>query len=211
MTSPPGPGKSLASRTWFALHCLPRDEKGRPPSYRSLELNYDLPRSVLSRLFSDDRKTVDASTLGKLAKAFRVSPEWLLDGEGSDPVPTGPVMPWMRFYVSDEIRDGTLPDDEGQLVPLPTLLHDLGLIVAAMDALLQRGDLEGLRSLQRSLRLLNTNLPRSIGQAVLEAHRKADSDTTALDDALKTAGVTREQFVELVKRIMPEAFKNARE
>lgn len=87
------PVSDLADRAWLAYHSLPRDEKGRPPSRRKVEQSNELPPSVLSKLFTGERKSVDASTLFKLAKAFGVSATWLQTGEGDPPLPTGRVPP----------------------------------------------------------------------------------------------------------------------
>ena len=85
--------ESLANRVWLAYHSLPRDAKGRPPSRRHVEIENDLPRSILSKLFTDERQTVEAATVVKLSRALAVTADWLLSGVGEPPQPTGPVPP----------------------------------------------------------------------------------------------------------------------
>ncbi|WP_437591521.1 hypothetical protein [Sorangium sp. So ce1000] len=90
-------GDALVDRAWWALHCLPRDKKGKPPSYRSLEVQYKLPLAILSKLFSGERHAVEERTLPKLASALRVTPDWLLTGKGERPHPTGDVPSRVAF------------------------------------------------------------------------------------------------------------------
>jgi hypothetical protein len=85
--------ESFANRVWLAYHSLPRDAKGRPPSRRQVELENDLPRSILSKLFTDERQTVEGATVVKLSRALAVTADWLLSGAGEPPRPTGPVPP----------------------------------------------------------------------------------------------------------------------
>ena len=85
--------ESFANRVWLAYHSLPRDAKGRPPSRRQVELENDLPRSILSKLFTAERQTVEGATVVKLSRALAVTADWLLSGVGEPPRPTGPVPP----------------------------------------------------------------------------------------------------------------------
>jgi DNA-binding Xre family transcriptional regulator len=81
-SEPPIAPQTLADRAWVAYHALPRDERGRLPSYRSLELAHGLPLAVLSKLFNGERTTVESDTLAKLATALAVSPGWLASSAG---------------------------------------------------------------------------------------------------------------------------------
>ena len=85
---------TLADRVWFAYHCLPRDAKGNPPSYVSLERPWKLPNGTLSRVVYAERKDLRGMTLGLIAKALNVKLDWLMNGGRVDrPVPTGTVPP----------------------------------------------------------------------------------------------------------------------
>jgi hypothetical protein len=92
-TDEPQALETLADRVWYALHCMPRNAAGKPPSWRSFEANNDLPHAVLSKLFNGERTWVQPSTLTKMAAAFGVSMEWLASGVGSPPTPTGRIPP----------------------------------------------------------------------------------------------------------------------
>ncbi len=91
--SAPPPVNDLADRVWLAYHALPRDAKGRPPSRRKVEIENNLPRSIFSKLFTDERGSIGGASTVKLAKALAVSTDWLLTGEGTGPTPTGHVPP----------------------------------------------------------------------------------------------------------------------
>lgn len=82
---------SLADRVWFALHCLPRDAKGRPPASTVLEASQGLARGLIGKLTGERQRELRGPTLMRLAQALQVSTEWLLEGRGPIPVPTGPV------------------------------------------------------------------------------------------------------------------------
>lgn len=93
---------TLADRVWFAYHCLPRDSKGTPPSYVSVERPWKLPNNTLSRIISSERKDLRGKTLGLIAKALNVKLEWLMNGGEDGPLPTGIVPPrpgtsWQRY------------------------------------------------------------------------------------------------------------------
>lgn len=92
------PLETINDRAWYAWQCLPRKRTkkgalGKPPSYRSLERDYDISPATLSKLFSGDRKTVELGTIPKLAAALRVTERWLMHGEGQPPELTGPYKP----------------------------------------------------------------------------------------------------------------------
>lgn len=93
------PLDNLPDHVWWAWHCLPRDKRGRPPSWRSLEHIYQLSPATFSKLCSGERKSVDSPTLIKLAEALRVTPTWLERG-GYDDAPqlTGPIEPRPERY-----------------------------------------------------------------------------------------------------------------
>lgn len=79
----------IADRVWLALHALPRDERGKPPSLRSLADKGGFDASALTKLFKEER-TPQAQMTG-IAEALGVSLDWLLRGIGASPKPTGPV------------------------------------------------------------------------------------------------------------------------
>lgn len=79
----PPPG--LAVRVWGAWHALPRSKNGKPPSWRKLEREHDLPDGVIGTVVSGRRRTVEANTAVRLARAFNVSLDWLLFGTGAAP------------------------------------------------------------------------------------------------------------------------------
>jgi hypothetical protein len=84
---------TLADRVWFAYNCLPRDAKGNPPSYVSLERPLKLPNGTFSRLISRTREDPRGTTLDAIAKTLHLSLDWLLHGGDDGPVPTGIVPP----------------------------------------------------------------------------------------------------------------------
>jgi hypothetical protein len=102
----------FAERAWLAWHSLPRDENGKPPTRRSLEVNYGLSQAVVSRLFGGYIKTVEAQTLIKLARALHVDPTWLATGVAKAPTPTGPMVPLPGSY------------DPASFIPEPTIEFD---------------------------------------------------------------------------------------
>lgn len=90
---------TFVERAWYALHCLPRGAKERPPSYKSLEASVDLHQAAFSTLFGGNSKGEPRGPkLKKFAKALAVSADWLLSGEGKAPVLTGPFRPLGATY-----------------------------------------------------------------------------------------------------------------
>lgn len=87
------PLESLNDRVWYAWNCLPRIDRGKPPSWKSLEKKFEISGATFSKLVSGERSTVDADTLTKLARALEVTVAWLASGEGEPPKPTGPIKP----------------------------------------------------------------------------------------------------------------------
>ena len=89
---------TLAQRAWFAWHCLPRTEKGQPPSIRSLEGAYELSNAQLRKLIMGLSKRPSYGELVKMAMALDCDPEWLQSGQGEGPrattfIPEGPPLP----------------------------------------------------------------------------------------------------------------------
>lgn len=87
-------GHDRSRRAWFAWHCLPRDEKGEKPSIRGLESLNDLSNSQLNKLIYAISKRPSFDELRKMAKALRVSLDWLVDGTGDGPIAKFEVPPW---------------------------------------------------------------------------------------------------------------------
>jgi hypothetical protein len=88
---------SFADRAWHAYHCLPRTRRGKPPSYNSLEKNARLSSGTLSRVMLGEREEFAKSTLEALARALQVSLDWLVEGKGEAPKPSGPVPPRLPY------------------------------------------------------------------------------------------------------------------
>jgi hypothetical protein len=91
----------LSDRVWFALHCLPRDENGEPPTYRKLERECQLSNGLLSKMALGQRSHQWSTTVRACSAALRVSEAWLQYGGGGGPTPTGVVPPcpnmrWLR-------------------------------------------------------------------------------------------------------------------
>ncbi len=83
--------KTIADRVWYAWHCLPRKKNGRLPSRRSLEQQQGISPATLSKLMAGERVNVRVETIDKVAKALRVTPEWLMSGRGAGPAAHYPV------------------------------------------------------------------------------------------------------------------------
>ncbi|XXX79273.1 hypothetical protein WMF30_10910 [Sorangium sp. So ce134] len=79
----------FAARVVAAYQRLPLNHRNRSPSYRSLEVGHRLPLAVMSKLARGTIASVDSDTLVKLANALRVSPDWLLNGDGDPPALDG--------------------------------------------------------------------------------------------------------------------------
>lgn len=94
---------SLADRAWYALHCLPRDSRGKPPTARELERDYDLSVGALTQTFSGRKRHHWDATVEKVCRALEVSEEWLRGKPGAKgPTLTGilpprPGMPWIKY------------------------------------------------------------------------------------------------------------------
>jgi transcriptional regulator with XRE-family HTH domain len=85
---------SLADRTWYAYHCLPRDEGGELPSYRQLEHAYGLAIGTFSKITNGTKAHLWPDTVPHIAEALRCSAVWLMQGEGSAPkLPIGAQVP----------------------------------------------------------------------------------------------------------------------
>jgi hypothetical protein len=83
----------LADRVWFAIHCLPRDKRGKPPSYRQLEKDFGLAPASLSKAVLGKARHQWSDTRRALCAALQVSEPWLEFGAGAGPTPTGIVPP----------------------------------------------------------------------------------------------------------------------
>ncbi|MBK9263036.1 MAG: helix-turn-helix transcriptional regulator [Polyangiaceae bacterium] len=83
------------------------DEKGEPPPYKEVEDSVGLSNGTISKLLMGARKSATHQTAVRLAKALHVSLDWLLDGKGEPPKPTGPVPPRLPYLI--EAGDITKP------------------------------------------------------------------------------------------------------
>jgi len=86
---------TLADRVWYAIHCLPRDaDTKKPPSWRSLEVENGIALATISKIVRGTASKHQHTTVVLLAKALRVTPDWLYNGGDDDaPTPTGMVPP----------------------------------------------------------------------------------------------------------------------
>ena len=88
---------TIGQRAWFAWHCLPRNDKGQPPSISQLEREHGLSHAQLRKIVMGLSSRPSYSTLTRAAQALDCAPEWLADGEGTPPVcsifvPPGPPL-----------------------------------------------------------------------------------------------------------------------
>lgn len=118
------PVDELADRIWLAWHALPRDERGRPPSFASVEQSKEISNGTLQKICSGKRLGIEAATLSKIAQALGVSADWLLTGAGEPPRPTG--------HVTDRHREYNLPRPEGERVRIQEAL-DAVAVLARLD------------------------------------------------------------------------------
>jgi hypothetical protein len=149
--------QTFAERAWYAYQCLPRDPRGRPLSYRSLEIRYDLPRSSLSRLFSGAHGSVDASNVPRLARALGVSVEWLISGHGAPPTAAGPVLPLSSTKESVQPEHD---EDEGTPGPLPlrSLVEEANQRIGNALTLLAKGTPRDIDTAKLILRVAMSSL-----------------------------------------------------
>lgn len=89
--------ESFADRAWYAYHCLPRNRRGKPPSYNSLEEKHGISTGTISRAMLGDREEFSKTTLEKLARALSVSVGWLVEGVGDKPALTGQIPPRLPY------------------------------------------------------------------------------------------------------------------
>jgi len=100
---------SFADRAWLAYHSLPRSKKGKPPSYRSLEDAVALSNGTISRIMLGEREDHGYETKTALARVLCVSAEWLAEGRGEPPTPTGPVPPRLPYLVEEGAPESPRP------------------------------------------------------------------------------------------------------
>ncbi len=84
---------TLSDRVWLAYWSLPREKRGRPATYRRLEVEGGLPNGIISKLVMGDRQSAAPDTIAVLADVLKVDPAWLAWGKGEPPTPTGTVPP----------------------------------------------------------------------------------------------------------------------
>lgn len=102
------PLTTFAARAWFAYHCLPRDQDGKPPASTALEAANGLNRGKLGKIFRDGAPQIPIKTLRSAAAALGVAPEWLESGEGPPPTLSGPLPP----------RPGTFSGAAAEILPV---------------------------------------------------------------------------------------------
>ena len=84
---------TLADRVWYAIHCLPRGEGGKVPTYVSIEQAGGLDNAVLSKIVRGKKMEPRSRTMEALAQALHVERAWLEHGAGQHPTLTGPLPP----------------------------------------------------------------------------------------------------------------------
>lgn len=94
--------QTLADRAWLAYHSLARSKRGKPPSYRSLEMRFALSGGTLSRLMMGDRGEHSYDVRLLIAKALETTVEFLWKGVGDPPRPTGIVPPRLPYLTDEE-------------------------------------------------------------------------------------------------------------
>lgn len=99
--------ETLADRAWLAYHSLPRNSRGKPPSYRSLEQKHALSGGTLSRLMIGDRAEHSYDVRIGIAEALGVSVDYLWKGSGTAPVPRLPVPPRLPYLVEQNEATGS--------------------------------------------------------------------------------------------------------
>lgn len=84
------------ARVWFAWQSLDRDEKGRPPSIRSIEEKHEIAHGTINKLIEARAKVerTNHERLVRIAEALNTTPEWLLRGDGKPPQSRWQVPPW---------------------------------------------------------------------------------------------------------------------
>lgn len=94
--------ETLADRAWLAYHSLPRNKRGKPPSYRSLEMKRGLSGGTLSRLMMGDRGEHSYDVRLLIAEALQTTVDFLWKGLGDSPKPTGIVPPRLPYLIEDD-------------------------------------------------------------------------------------------------------------
>jgi hypothetical protein len=84
---------TFADRVWFAWHCLPRDERGRPPQFKALELANGITVGTFSKVLVRGYEDLSRANMAGIARALRVAQHWLEHGGNDGPLPTGLVPP----------------------------------------------------------------------------------------------------------------------
>ena len=83
--------QSIGHRAWHAYFCLPRDEKGKPPSYRALEREQGLNNGPIQKMIKGNLTRPGVDVHNKIAKALSADPHWLQTGEGDPPRAAWPI------------------------------------------------------------------------------------------------------------------------
>ena len=94
------PLETFAQRAWYAYQCLPRDERGRPPTLGEVVGNER--RSMLSKFFKGHRSDPRQDTRVWMAEALKVPRAWLDYGEGVPPKLTGP---YRRMPIDKSVKE----------------------------------------------------------------------------------------------------------
>lgn len=84
---------AFLERAWLAWHSMPRQANGKPPSWRSIELEHNLAEGTFSKMFKGHRREHGLAMYERLARALRTEVLWLVHGVGTPPTASGPVPP----------------------------------------------------------------------------------------------------------------------
>ena len=77
---------SIAQRAWFAWHCLPRNDRGQPPSLNVLEREFKFSHAQLRKIVMGRSPRPGYATIIRAAEALKCDAGWLGEGEGPPPV-----------------------------------------------------------------------------------------------------------------------------
>jgi transcriptional regulator with XRE-family HTH domain len=133
---------TLADRVWQLIWSLPRNKRGKPPSYRSLEQEAGLSGGTLSRLTLGERDRPEPETLAALVEVCNkrlpkgVAPatlDWLISnkGEGPMPIPPLPVPPRLPYLVEESETTGDTAPPASSMRPIDEAVQ---LVYAAARA-----------------------------------------------------------------------------
>lgn len=141
---------TLGDRVWYALHCLPRDGRGKAPDFKAIEKSAGVSNATVSKIVNGERKEPKARTLTALAKALGVEKAWLEHEVGDAPDLTGELPPrpgaedveaWRPSFMVT--KRWVERDDYPTRAPVIAALRANGKPEALINAMLAETHLEG--------------------------------------------------------------------